>query len=192
MAAYQVYLWIDHTPKVIPYGGDGGLRPDGHANYGFTNLKGNLHLLDAIPELASDPSLKSLVEAINVEETGVFSVGCSSGEVREQKGYRYTGYIEFVFNAQSFVGEVQNYFPLFLHFDRLLFERRFSQSVRFGWEIQPARFLDANVGGFTCSVFVDTALSLSEEEAAKAWSAALEILKEFLGSIPNQRDDSIY
>jgi hypothetical protein len=191
MSVPQVSLSIAHQRRVIPSRGDEGPRPDGHTNSGFKNLKGNPHLLDSIPELAFDPSLKSLVEAINAEETGVFSVGCVSGEVRAQKGRRYSGYIEFAFNSKAGVGDVRNYSHAFSSFVHLLFDRYFYQG-QFSWELQPAHFLDADIDGFTCSVNVDTAFFPSKEDAYKAWRSALEILRKFLGSIPKQSDDSIY
>ncbi len=53
MTRHSNYLSIRHRGKAIPYGGDGELRDDGDANYGFTYAKGNEAALRRIPELAS-------------------------------------------------------------------------------------------------------------------------------------------
>lgn len=96
---YSNYLAIKQSGKGIPYGGQGQIRPDGDANYGFKNLKGELENLNQIPELQRDHALYELVRAINQPETGLLSVGCTSGSVHQDDGYRMSGYVEFAFNS---------------------------------------------------------------------------------------------
>lgn len=192
VATYSNVLAILQQIKVVPYAGDGVRRENGGANYGFKNLKGSPHLIGAIPELDSDRALRSLIETINAAHTGLFSVGCASGEVKEDSGYRYTGYVEVALNSKSAVADAGNYFPAFFHFDRLLSERRFQHPVQFYWELQPARFTDVNVNGFTCSVYVNTSFFPSVEEAYQCWTAALGLLTLYFGSIPVQPNERIY
>lgn len=186
------FLSINHKPKGIPYGGDGAIREDGDANYGFKNIKGNHSLLLEIPELRRDQALMGLMEAINGPHTGLLSIGCVSGEVRDEKGYRHTGYVELSINSISAIADARNYFPVFFHFDRMLFESKFAHCVSFNWELQPATFFDTNANGFTCTVFINTHYSDTQEKAREAWQKSLNTLAYFLASVPCTHQDFLY
>ncbi|MBI3430656.1 MAG: hypothetical protein HY018_00385 [Hydrogenophilales bacterium] len=189
---YRNLLSIKHGGKGIPYGGAGELRPDGDANYGFKNLKGRPELLDSVPELLSDPALSEAVKAINAAQTGLFSVGCTSGDIVDENGHRRTGYVEFAFNSASLVADASNYFPLYFHFDRYLSSSESTLQVAYEWELMQAHFLDTNVGGFTCSVFLNTFYVGSSGEAQKNWAEAIALLTHYLGGIPQRATDYLY
>jgi hypothetical protein len=202
-ASLPVYVWvmeppfenrlsINHKHKGVPYGGIGEVRDDGDANYGFKDAKGDLSVLDQIPELRRDPALMDLAKSINAPHTGLFSIGCVSGEVSDQSGFRHSGYIEFSLNSASAIADARNYFPLFFHFDRLLHENSFPGRVVFHWELQLVTFIEANASGFTCSIFVNTHYSETKLAADKAWTDALGVLGRFLGSVPAEHTDPIY
>src|SRR5260221_1196686 len=190
--AYRSYLSINHKPKAVPYGGDGRIREDGDANYGFKDLKGKPSLLVTIPELKCDPALMALVEAINGNQTGLFSVGCVSGPVSDEKGFRHSGYVEFAMTSNSGVADARNYFPLFFHFDRLAHENSFAYKVDLHWELQPAHFLERKIDGFTCTIFVNTYYYPTKTEADEAWSYTLNALAGFLQGVPQQGSQSLY
>jgi hypothetical protein len=190
--SYTNQLSMNHKYKGIPYGGWGEIREDGDANYGFKDIKGNNALLLEIPELKRDRALMSLVQAINASSTGLFSIGCVSGAVEDQYGFRNSGYVEFSINSVSAIADAGNYFPLFFHFDRMLRENSFSGKVAYNWELQPATFIDAKASGFTCSIIVNTHYSQTKSDAEVAWTEALGILGYYLGSIPREHGDAIF
>ncbi len=195
MSSKQTYLnllSIGHHFKSIPYGGSGIKREDGNANYGFKNLKGKPELIDSIPELKTDSALKSLVQSINSSETSFFSIGCLSGEASEDRGYRYSGYIEFSFNCKIGIQDASNYFPLFLRFEMWLHKQNFEQQMKFYWVLEPGAFLDANVNGFSCTVFFNTAYFKSIEEAYECWTISLKVLESFLSSQKYELHEPIY
>ena len=192
MPAYTNTLELNHKPKSIPYGGNGEVREDGEANYGFKYIKGNESLLLQIPELIRDAALFELVRSINAPETGLFSVGCVSSPIRDQNGYRYTGYVEFAFNSSSSISDAQNYFPVWFHFDRCLHESKFQRAFAFSWELQPCVFTEANAPGFTCSVILNSHYSPSEDIALSAWRESLAFLGSYLQSVPESQRDHIY
>jgi hypothetical protein len=192
MSTYRNILSLDHDSKGIPYGGSGEPRADGEANYGFKDIKSKLELLPTIPELARDAALLELVRAISLPSTGLFSIGCLSSHVADKQGVRRTGYVEFAFNSAAQVQDASNYFPLYFHFDRTLKQSKFSGKVQYQWELKPAMFLDAQIGGFTCSVFLNTFYSATEQEAESDWALALRVLMEFLASVPAKHGDLLY
>ena len=71
--AGTIYLSGSLGPAV-PYGPVP--RTDGHSNYGYRKLKGNLAALPAIPELLEWPEYAGLVRAVNEDSCCVESVGC--------------------------------------------------------------------------------------------------------------------
>ena len=155
MTAYQNYLNIKHRPKSIPYGGDGVIREDGDANYGFRYVKGNETELLKIPELSKDSSLRDLALLINGAHTGLFTVGCVSGHTADEQGHRDSGYIEFSINSKSAIADAGSYFPIFFHFDRGLSQNKFSVAVSYSWELQSANFTESDdANGFTCSITI--------------------------------------
>ena len=178
--------------KTIPYAGSGVRRPDGGANYGFTNLKRHPRLLDTIPEMARDPALKSLVLTINCERSGLFSAACLSCPLRDPQGRRYSGYVEFAINTDAEAAEAVSYFSMFCAFSRFLNDRSFAQRVTYQWEISPARFADFGADGFTATVRIDTDHFATAREALRCWQASLQALEQFLGSIPKPVGNTIY
>lgn len=193
MITYTNYLSIRHRGKPIPYGGDGVLREDGDANYGFKYVKGDETGLRAIPELAKDPALLDLALAINSSQTGLFTVGCVSGPVEDDRGHRDSGYIEFAINSKSAIADAQSYFPIFFHFDRFLHEEMFSASCHFNWELEGGTFTECgNTSGFTCAIFINTGYSSTREEASQVWTESLAALAYFLQSVPAEQSDFIY
>ncbi|ASF48382.1 hypothetical protein [Methylovulum psychrotolerans] len=190
--AYINQLSFNYKYKGIPYGGFGEVRDDGDANYGFKDLKGNNALISDLPELKRDSSLMSLVRAINTHQTGLFSVGCVSDDIEDERGFRNAGYVEISINSISAITDARNYFLLFFHFDRLLNSNGFSVKVHFNWELQPATFIESNAAGFTCAIFINTHYSKTKLEAEIAWNESLSILAFFLGSIPIEHHDLIY
>lgn len=191
--AYANYLSIRHRGKPIPYGGDGVLRDDGDANYGFKYVKGNETALRVIPELVNDPALLDLALAINSPQTGLFTIGCVSGPVDDERGHRYSGYIEFAINSKSAIADAKSYFPIYFHFDRFLHEAKFSAPVHFNWELEGATFTESNDStGFTCAIFINTGYSPLREEASRIWTESLRALAYFLQSVPAEKSDFIY
>ena len=193
MTRHSNYLSIRHRAKPIPYGGDGVLREDGDANYGFKYDKGDEAALRAIPELAKDSALLDLALAINSHQTGLFSVGCVSGPIDDDQGHRDSGYIEFAINSKSAIADAKNYFPIFFHFDRFLHTSNFSAPTSFNWELEGATFTEySNSSGFTCTIFINTGYSATREEATHIWAESLGALAHFLQSVPSESSDFIY
>ena len=189
---YRNYLSLKHEHKTIPYGGNGEVRKDGDANYGFKDLKGDNHLLNTIPELTHDPDLMKLIRAINTPQTGIFSIGCVSDSYEDNHHFRHSGYVEFSFNSVSHITDAGHYFPLFFNFERLLNDKNFVAKVEFNWSIQPATFIDKGVSGYTCSIFLNTYFSDTQLAAEKVWKETLEILGQYLSAIPNEYPDYIF
>lgn len=187
---YENVLSISYKEKGIPYGGFGEPRPDGGANYGFKNLKGDSSLKASVPELQKDAPLKGIICAINRRDTGLFSIGCDTRYFRDERTYtRQAGYIEFAFNSRIRVADAQHYFFAFFHFDRLLFSKGFKEPVRFSWQIKPAMFTNVNLWGFSCAIDITTWLLPSLGEARRCWATSLSQLGEYLSSIPAQADE---
>lgn len=189
---YTNQLSLNQKHKGVPYGESGEVREDGDVNYGFKDIKSNPELLIEIPELKRDRNLMGLVQSINTTQTGLFSVGCVSGSVEDENGFRHSGYVEFSLNSASAIADARNYFSLFFHFDCMLHEGQFPGKVVFDWELQPVTFIEANATGFTCSIIVNTHYSTTKEEAEVAWADALSVLQYFLGSIPREYTDLIF
>ncbi|MFZ3169560.1 MAG: hypothetical protein WA130_18255 [Candidatus Methanoperedens sp.] len=192
MNRYLNFLSIKHDGKGIPYGGTRGKREDGSENYGYQNLKKSPELIDSIPELQEDPELKKLIKSINSPNGSIFSVGCSSGPVSDEHGYRYSGYVEFAINSKPLVADASNYFPIFFHFDHHLHSSKFSGKIKFDWELMSAHFVDIGVGGFTCTVFINTSYLQSSLEASQTWANALETLGIFLSSVTGFTGEKLY
>lgn len=190
---FQSYLCISHRHKGIPYGGDGILREDGDANYGFKSLKGALHLIDEVPELKSDSALRELALAVNQPSTGLLSVGCVGGSVEEQGKHRYSGYFEFAFNSRDGISDASNYFPAFFHFDRMMQSLSNVPPVLYHWELIPCTFVErGHPSGYSCAVTVNTHWRDSAAEARADWEMSLAYLAQLLGQIPPFGPDSIY
>ncbi len=194
MKNYTNNLALNHKSKSVPYGGNGCLRDDGDANYGFKLIKGNLELLETIPELKRDGALSNLVAAINGPQTGLFSIGCVSGPVADKSGHRYSGYVELTLNSVSAIADARNYFPMFFHFDCWLNEDHPKSAVSYDWELQPATFTESQsrATGFTCSITINTHYVRTADEALQAWGESLERLATFLSQIPPPSPDLIY
>lgn len=182
--AYKSFLSLRHDPKGIPYGGMEQPRPNGTQNFGFMNLKRKPGLVQSVPELQKDGDLRETVRIIN-ECPGLFSVGCESGAVSDQRGHWRSGYVEFAINSKSHVGDALNYFRIFYLFDCELAKIPFANAVQFNWELQPATFIDGGAKGYTCAVFVNTAAHDQDAEARQSWSAALAALAQVLSTVPS-------
>lgn len=193
MIKHSNHLSIRHRDKPIPYGGDGVLREDGDANHGFKYVKGDDAALHAIPELAKDSALLALALAINSPQTGLFSIGCVSGPVDDERGHRDCGYIEFAINSKSAISDARSYFSIFFHFDRFLNDVKFSAPTSFNWELEGATFTESgDSSGFTCAIFINTGYSPTREEATNIWTESLEALAHFLQNVPSENSDFIY
>ena len=190
--AYRNVLSLNHLPKAIPYGASTTPRMDGSHNHGFVDLKAHLANVASIPELTGDAALLDIISGINSPETGIFSIGCASTRVSTENGVCQSGYVEFAFNSASRVGECSHYFPLFFQFDRALHLNQFGGRVAFDWELQPAMFLDANVEGYSCAVFIGTEYMTSAPDAEAEWQTALTVLALFLSSVRIDEVDRIY
>lgn len=190
--SYINQLSLNQKHKGVPYGGSSEIRNDGDANYGFKDVKGNCSLISEIPELKRDSALMSLIQAINAPTTGLFSIGCVSGSVEDESGFRNFGYVEFSINSISAIADAKNYFSLFFHFDSLLHANAVQLNVAYSWELQPVTFIEAEAAGFTCSVFINTNYSPIKTDVEDTWNEALDIFGAFLGSVPKEREDIIY
>lgn len=189
---YLNVLSISAVPKQVPYEGTGIRRPDGGANFGFTNLKEHPEAIDAIPELAADAALRSLLVTIARPETGLFAIACDSHAIADERGSRHRGYVELAFNGRDRVIDPAAYFQLFLDFDRLLRRQEFAEPVSFQWELCPTRFTEAQLDGFAVDVRVDTSYHEDSEVAYEAWTRALASLESLLGNVPVQSESPIY
>ncbi|KAM3095069.1 hypothetical protein ACKFKG_14270 [Phormidesmis sp. 146-35] len=189
---YPNSLSISPYSKEIPYSSSKVTRNDGEINHGFKNLIAHPELVDIIPELASDQALKSLVCALNFGHTQFFTTGCFSSQVKEEDGYRYSGYLEFAWNCQICVRDAINYFSLFFHFEQFLRDHRVKQSVSFQWLLEEAQFLDVEIAGFCCAIFINTVCCSSSHQAYADWQGSLSMLESFLCTIPMQSSRVIY
>lgn len=189
---YTNRLEISPAGKAVPYGGTGELRDDGDANYGFKDLKGSPQLQAGVPELQRDPALRHLVATINAPHTGLFSVGCVSAAVEEEGRHRMSGYVEFALNSDEAAADAGSYFPAFFHFDRALRSVGFDEGFHFGWELMEARFVQAEVDGFTATVYLNTDFHSSAKDARETWDVSLAFLAQFLASIPPMTGAALY
>ena len=183
---YRNSLSIRERGKVVPYPGD-----HGRFDLGFRDLKGRPELVDTLPGLDADPALRALLKAMNGTATGLFSVACACDAVHVERGHRHSGYVEFALNSQYGVQQAENYFPVFVAFQRYLHLHRFERAS-FDWEIEDAAFTAVNVYGFTCSVHVHTDHVDSAAMARADWEKALEILGQGLCSRRGAEIDPIY
>lgn len=188
--AYESTLTIRFRSKGIPYGPVD--RENGDRNHGFANLKSNPSLMAQVPELQADPDLMQLVAQINAAHTGLFTVGCVSGDSGDGQEHWRGGYVELAWNSIAHSGDAARYFPLFFHFNRWLDEQQFPHPVSFRWQLEPAHFLETNSDGFTCAIFINTAGFDTPARARDCWGAAMSALTTYLGSIPSQGADLIY
>ena len=180
------YLTILHSGKGIPYAPN--THDDGERNYGFRRLKGRLDAIEDIPEAREDGSLRRLLLAANHATTAVFTAGCLSMPISSEKGFRRTGYVEFVLNDTKAVASAANYFPPFFNFSRLWHQQQGDLNAHLAWEIQPAFFEDLGLSGFTCAVVVNTDFHPSQEIADECWAGCLELLGTLFTSIRLRRE----
>lgn len=182
-------LRFDH--KAIPYSAVD--RGKSGKNYGFMDLKSGRVALSDVPELVEDEALRQAIERICSPECGLFSVGCLSAPVKDDKGQLITGYIEFCRNSKALSSDASTYFPIFFHFGKALHANQFAMSIKFDWELQPAMFTDHGSHiGFTCAVFINTCYFSTPEGARSAWNEAVEVLGKYLMSVPADDEDALY
>ena len=189
--SYINLLSLSPCAKEVPYLSTGIANQDGQINHGFKNLIAYPDLIDAIPELATDRSMKSLIHSLNTRSSRFFTTGCFSGEVKDQCGYQYHGYLNFSWNCQVCIRDAINYFSLFFHFEQFLHTHKFDQKVKFQWSIEQTHFLDPNLNGFCCSIFINTNCT-SNDRAKDTWKASLSALEIFLSSVPGSSAQTIY
>jgi hypothetical protein len=191
-SSYINLLSLSPCAKEVPYLGTGIAREDGQIDHGFKNLIAYPDLIEAIPELTTDRTMKSLIHKLNTRSSRFFTTGCSSGEVKDKCGYRYHGYLNFSWNCQVCIRDAINYFSLFFHFEQFLHIHNFDQKVKFQWSIEQTHFLDVNLVGFCCSIFINTDYCISTDRAKGTWSASLSVLEAFLSSVPGTSAQTIY
>ncbi|MEL6137155.1 MAG: hypothetical protein AAFQ61_04545 [Cyanobacteria bacterium J06626_23] len=196
---YVNHLSISPYCKTIPYEGNCRRRANGRINHGFKNLRTNPNLIDTVPELMTDDSMRELVKTLNTKTESFFTAGCFShyrlakpvSPTDDALGY-YEGYVEFAFNCHLRVQDAKNYFALFFHFDQFLEDIGFQERVKFDWLIGRIHFTDLNVEGFSTAVFLQTATVLGFSAAQQIWNQALNALDGFLGSVQPQRETAMY
>jgi hypothetical protein len=176
---YENFLSISEIGKGVPYGG-GGPRPDGSVNHGFRPLKGDLQAVALIPEAEGDGALGMILRKINAVDSCLFSVGCLSADVEDPNGRRVTGYVEFAINDKQLVNDATRYFQIFFHFTQRLVEMKFSEQVRFNWELIGVTFRGQDCFGFTCRIIINTFFYPSREEAQACWQKSLDVLGDHL------------
>jgi hypothetical protein len=155
-------------------------------------LKLHLELAQTVPELAEDAELLRLVRILNEPETIFFTVGSTSGDVHDERGYRRAGYVDFALNSREHVAKASSYFPLFFEFDRYLATRASTCQVAYDWELMEASFLDIGIEGFTCTVFVNTYYVPTRAQARKFWVDSIGFLSTFLSRYRGMQLDHIY
>lgn len=213
---YSNDLTLSPYPRAIPYAADRQVsrKADSHTtddneidgsktadsetkdisqtNYGFKNLKIKPSLIETIPELADDASLKSLVKALNQSETCFFTVGCFSELLNTHPGYSRQGYLSFSWNCTGCVQDAINYFALYFHFNKSLRSKGFNQPVQFKWIVQEAFFSDSKIDGFTCSVHVKTRFMSSVEQADQVWQLSLRMIGAYLENVETLASIPLY
>lgn len=190
--SYTNGLFISQDGKGIPYWGDGVLRDDGDANYGFKNLKGHPERLAAIPELQRDEALRDCVTLLNEADSAFGTIGCVSAPVTDPQGYRVSGYLEFAFDSAEQIADASNYFPAFFHFDAALNRVKFDDKVHYHWELMGATFRHTDSPGFTMTVTVNTGWYETAENAGIAWANGIDFLAGFLRHIPSAGGTPIF
>lgn len=190
--SYTNSLHVSQEGKGIPYWGDGVIRDDGDANYGFKNLKGHPDRIAEIPELARDEVLRDCVALLNEAGSAFGTVGCVSAIVDEPEGHRVSGYIEFAFDSAERIADAGNYFPAFFHFDAALHRNGFDDKVHFHWELMGATFRRTGSLGFTMTVTVNTGWYETAENAGIAWANGIDFLAGFLRHVPPEGGTPIF
>ncbi|MEM6256081.1 MAG: hypothetical protein AAF821_24475 [Cyanobacteria bacterium P01_D01_bin.156] len=185
-------LPYSHTLHVSPYGKSIPYAENSHANHGFKNLKHYPELIDDIPELSTDSSLRSLVVSLNTCNSSFFSIGCFSGIRETLHGARHRGYVEFAWNCRNCVRDAIHYFSLYFHFDQFLRTHGFNHRVKLDWLIEEAQFCDIDLCGFCCAIFIDTAPCELTADAINAWQISLQTIDSFLAAIPQSSSNAIY
>ena len=186
---------------MIPYPADRQLNSSGQLetqpiepslNYGFKNLKIKPSLINTIPELTDDVSLKSLVQSMNKPESSLFTVGCSSKVTQADGKHCHKGYLAFAWNCAGCIQDAINYFALYFHFEKSLREQGFNQPVQFKWIVQESAFLDAKLDGFVCAIQVETRSLSSAEQANQTWQFSLKMLESYFAKVFTESSTPLY
>jgi len=180
----ELILSIRNRGKAIPYFGS-DKRPDGNENHGFKALKGHTEDAGLVPEILDNTALRNAVITLNDPSTPFFTIGCAKSCNREDSGYWMKGYLEFSFNYIEFASDARYYFELFFHFNDW-FRQQFQRAmVGYHFELEGAIFTDkSSAHGFTSTVWIRTLTLATEEETKGAWAWALNLLVEFLKTVP--------
>jgi len=189
---YSNELSLSAQAKAIPYASDCLVGPDSVTNYGFKNLKIKPSLIETIPELENDASLRALVTTLNACESSFFTAGCDSKLHCTSAGYYRQGYIEIAWNCTQCVQDAINYFALYFHFNKSLLVQGFNQPVQLKWNIQEVTFSAVEVHGFSCSIQVKTRSLSSAEAANQAWQLSLRMIQSYLETVETNRSSPIY
>lgn len=161
-------------------------------NYGFKNLKIKPSLIDTIPELNDDASLKALVTTLNARKSCFFTTSCSSKLSQTAEGYRRQGYVELAWNCTQCVQDAINYFALYFHFNKSLLVQGFNQPVQLKWIIEEASFSAVEVHGFSCFVCVRTRSLSSAEQANQVWQLSLKVIQSYMETVETNQANPIY
>ncbi len=174
----HIFLSVKESLKGIPYGR--AERPDS-TNHGFKMLRGTPNASALIPEAADCDALRRAIDELNAANSPFLTVGCEKMCAKSERGWWMNGYLEFALNSRNAVGDAQNYFPLFFHFTCWMWQQQQTLPVSYVFELEPAHFIDANVDGFTVSVWVSLMSHFGSEGVAReSWGAALNTLVTFL------------
>ena len=184
-------LTVSHEAKSIPYNA-GEQREDGAQNFGFIDLKANPEAMLEMAELQGDEALMHLVKFINGPDTGLMTIGCSSGFVTDASGCRKTGYVEISFTTDEMVVDAQNYFPLFYHFSHALYDAQFEEQIHFSWDLMPALFEESEVEGFTIAINLNTGFCETPKAAESVWAIASNFIASFLKSVPPMDGEPLF
>ena len=189
---YSNDLTISPYARSIPYAADRDIKPLLQTNFGFKNLKIKPSLIETIPELNHDASLKALVKSINSPETCFFTVGCFSALKQTDQGHYRQGYLSFAWNCTGCIQDAINYFALYFHFEKSLREKSFNQPAQFKWIIQETAFSDAKLEGFACAIHLKTRSLSSAEQADQVWQISLRMIQAYLATIETLKSTPIY
>jgi hypothetical protein len=80
------------------------------------------------------------------------------------------GYLEFSFNYHELVADAQFYFKIFFDFNSWFWKQKQEALVSYEFQLEGAHFWKVSADGYTVTVWINTTLLPTEEEARKAWA----------------------
>jgi hypothetical protein len=162
----------------MPY--PGVHREDASANHGFTLLKGANAATRQVPETQGEPVLAQLVAAVNAPSSSLFSIGCDTSTGGSAGNWWKRGYVEFALDSLEAAADARESFMVFFRFDRLLNEKHFDQPVQFHWELEGNAITGSGEAFHSIVCWITTEALPTQEQAAKAWEAAVDVLRQFV------------